>query len=111
MKVIGTVEMSTASAITEVPSELEPRRQTDYQETKTMYKKFWTDYQSCYVFEVDLKYSISIDQMVRAPNDWTICEYKEQGMNETLHYLVNMPDPSVKRILCVMPDTEERPKH
>ena len=38
MKVTGTVEMSTASAITEVPSELEPRRQTDYQETKTMYK-------------------------------------------------------------------------
>jgi hypothetical protein len=29
-------------------------------------------------------------------------------MNETLHYLVNMPNPSIKQTLCVMPDMEER---
>jgi hypothetical protein len=30
-------------------------------------------------------------------------------MNETLHYLCHMPDPSTKQILCVMHDTEEKP--
>jgi hypothetical protein len=30
-------------------------------------------------------------------------------MNETLHYLYHMPDPSTKQTLCVMPDTEEKP--
>jgi hypothetical protein len=30
-------------------------------------------------------------------------------MNETLHYLIHMPDPYVRQNLCVMPDTEEKP--
>ena len=30
-------------------------------------------------------------------------------MTKTLHYLCQMPDPSVKQTLCVMPATEERP--
>jgi hypothetical protein len=47
--------------------------------------------------------------MVRAPKDWTIREYEEQGMNETLYYLCHMPNPSTKQTLCVMPDTEEKP--
>jgi hypothetical protein len=40
MKVYGTMELSTVSKITGVPFELEPRGQTNYQETKTIYKKF-----------------------------------------------------------------------
>jgi hypothetical protein len=109
MRVSGTIEISTASEVIEVPSELETRGQIDYKETKTMYKKFWTEFQSRFVFEMDTKYSISIDQFQRASKDWTIREYKEQGMNETLHYLVNMLSPSIKQTLCVMLDTEERP--
>jgi hypothetical protein len=30
-------------------------------------------------------------------------------MINTKHYLVNMPDPSIKQTLYVMPDTNERP--
>jgi hypothetical protein len=60
MKVFEIIEMNTTSGIMEVPSELEPG-QIDYLETKTMYEKFWTECQSCFVFEVDTKYSISID--------------------------------------------------
>jgi hypothetical protein len=63
------------------------------------------------VFEVDTNYSISIDQMEKASKDWTIREYEEQGMNETLHYLINMLDPLTKQTLCVVPGTEERPKY
>jgi hypothetical protein len=109
LRISRPADVSTASAITEVPSSLEPGEKTDYNETKTMYEKFWTECQDCFVFEVDRKFSISIDQMQRAPKDWTIREYEEQGMKETLHYLCHMPDPSVKQTLCVMPDTEEKP--
>jgi hypothetical protein len=109
MRVTRIGELSTMSAITEVPSSFEPGEKTDYNETKTMYEKFWTECQDCFEFEVDKKFSISIDQMVRAPKDWTIREYEEQGMNEMLHYLCHMPDPSTKQTLCVMPDTEEKP--
>jgi hypothetical protein len=108
MRVTRIGELSTSSAITEIPSSLEPSEKTDYNETKIMYKKFWTECQDCFVFEVDKKFSISIDQMVRAPKDWTIWEYEEQGMNKTLHYLCHMLDPSMKQTLCVMPDTEEK---
>ena len=74
-----------------------------------MYKKFWTEYLDCFVFEVDKKFSISIDQMIRAPKDWTIRMYKEQCMNKTLHYFCHMLDPFVKQTLCVMLDMEEKP--
>jgi hypothetical protein len=86
MRVSGTSEISRAFGVTEVPSELESGGQTYYEEIKRMYKKFWTECQSCFVFEVDTKYSVSINQLQLAPKDWTICEYEEQGMNETLHY-------------------------
>jgi hypothetical protein len=69
MRLSGPTEVSTASAITEVPSSLEPGEKTDYNETKTMYEKFWTECQDCFVFEVDRKFSISIDQMQRAPKN------------------------------------------
>ena len=74
-----------------------------------MYEKFWTECQNCFVFEVDKMFSISIDQMEQAPKDWIIHEYEEHRMKETLHYVCHMPDPSIKQILYVMPDTEEKP--
>ena len=55
--------------ITEVPSTLESEEKTDYNQTKTTYEKFWLECQDCFVFEVDKKFSISIDQMERAPKD------------------------------------------
>jgi hypothetical protein len=95
--------------VTEVPSDLEPGGKTDYLETKTMYEKFWTECQEYFIWDVDIKYEIPIEQMIWAPTDWTIREYKEQGMINMKHYLVNMPDPFVKQTLCVMPNTNERP--
>jgi hypothetical protein len=63
---------------------------------KMMYKIFWSECQECFVWNVDTKYAISIDQMERAPKDWMIWEYKEKGMLNTKHYFVHMPDPSMK---------------
>jgi hypothetical protein len=53
MRVSGIVKISTASLITEVPSLLEPGVKTDYNETKTMYEKFWTKCHDYFVFKVD----------------------------------------------------------
>jgi hypothetical protein len=72
MRVFQPTEISIVSTITEVPSTLESDEKTDYNETKTMYKKFWTKCQDFFVFEVDTKYSILIEQMMRAPKEWTI---------------------------------------
>ena len=61
MWVFREAEISTTSVITKVSSLLESGEKMDYNETKTMYKKFWTEYQDCSMFEVDRKFSISID--------------------------------------------------
>jgi hypothetical protein len=39
---------------------------------------------------------ISIDQMERAPKNWSIQEYKKQEMFKTKHFLDNMISPSMK---------------
>jgi hypothetical protein len=57
-----------------------------------------------------MKHTISIEQTERTSKDWTIREYKEQGMHNTKHYLVNMPNPLVKQTLCIILDTNMRPK-
>ena len=41
MQISRPVEDSTTSAVKEISSELEPEEKTDYEETKTMYEKFW----------------------------------------------------------------------
>ena len=109
MQISRPAEASIASAVTEIPSELEPRDNKDYNETKIMYEKFWSECQDCFVFEVDKNFSVSINQMYQAPKDWIIREYKEHGMNKTLHFLYQMLDSSVKQALCVMPNIEENP--
>jgi hypothetical protein len=110
-RVTRPAEGSTASAVTQsdMPTVLGPGESADYNETKTMYEKFWSECQECFVFEVNTKFSVSIDQMFRSPKDWTIREYEEKGMQDTLNFLVHMPDPSVKQTLCLMPDTNEKP--
>ena len=109
MKVARPAEVSIGSALTEIPKDLEPGETTDYTETKTNYEKFWSECQECFIFDVDKKFSLHISQLHRAPTDWTIREYEEAGMQRTLHFLCQMPDPSVKQTLCVMPDTQEKP--
>jgi hypothetical protein len=103
-------EINITSSVTKVLSDLEPGGKTDYLETKKMYKKFWTECQECFVWNVDMKYTISIDQMDRILNDWMIWEYEELGMLNTKYYLVNMPDPSIKQTLYVMPDIDVKPQ-
>ena len=105
----GMPEASTASAIIQVPSELELGQEFDYAEIANIYNKFWIECQSCFVFGVEAKHEVHIDQLERAPEDWTVRAYEEHGMQKLRHYLINMLDRSTRQTLCIMPQTQERP--
>ena len=105
----GLPEASTTSAITQVPSELEPGQEFDYAEIANIYNKFWTECQSCFVFGVEEKHEVNIDQLERAPEDWTVRAYEEHGMEKLKHYLINMPDRTARQTLCIMSQTKEKP--
>ena len=92
----GLLEASTASAITQVPSELEPGQEFDYAELANIYNKLWTECQSCFVFGVELKHEVNIDHLERALEDWTVRAYEEHGMQKLRHYLINMPDRTTR---------------
>ena len=105
----GPAEASTASAITQVPAELEPSQEFDYAKIAIIYNKFWTECQSYFVFRVDEKHDVHIDQLERAPADWIVRAYEEHGMEKLHHYLINMPDRSTRQTLCIMLQTKEKP--
>ena len=99
----GLPQTSTALATTQVLSKLEPGQEFDYAEIANIYNKFWTRCQSCFVFGVDKKHKVNIDQLERAPEDWTVRAYEEHGMEKLQHYLINMPNRSTRQTLCIMP--------
>ena len=98
-----------ASAITQVPSELESGQEFDYAEIANIYNKFWMECQSCFVFGVEEKHEVKIDQLERAPEDWTVRAYEEHGMEKLRHYLINMLDKSTRKTLSIMSQTKEKP--
>ena len=102
-------EASTASALTEVPVELEDGDEADLEVIKKIYEKFWMECQRCFIFEINEKWEVRIDQLDFALLDWTIRAYKERRMEQMCHYFLNMPDRTAKQIICVMPQSAERP--
>ena len=65
--------------------------------------------QSCFVFGVEAKHEVHIDQLERAPEDWTVRAYEEHGMQKLRHFFINMPDRTTRQTLCIMPQTQEKP--
>ena len=98
-----------ASAITQVPAELELGQEFDYAKIANIYNKFWTECQSCFIFGVDEKHDVHIDQLERALADSTARAYEEHGMEKLHHYLINMLDKSTRQTLCIMPHMKEKP--
>ena len=100
---------STASALTEVLVELEDGNEVDLEAIRKTYERFWMECQGCFIFDIDEKREVRIDQLDFAPLDWTIRAYKERRMEQMCHYFLNMPDRSAKQTICVMPQSAERP--
>jgi hypothetical protein len=103
------MEVSIASALTNIPAELRPGDSIDYENATVIYEKFWAECQDCFVFENQAKREIDINQMSNAPIDWTIRAMEQKGVESIKNYLINMPDKSAKQTLCVMPDTNVKP--
>ena len=49
-------------------------------------------------------------RLVNAPDAWTIQAFEERSMEDLKTYLMNMPDRTQKKTLCVMPKLEYKPK-
>ena len=102
-------EGSTASALTEVPVELSDGDEEDLEAISKICNQFWMECQGCYIFEMDEKREVSIDQLDLAPIDWTIRAYEERGMEKMQNYFLNMPDQTARQTLCIMPQCDRKP--
>ena len=96
-------EGSIASAVTEVPVQLSDGDEEDLEAISKIYNQFWMECQGCYIFDMDEKRELSIDELDLAPIDWTIRAYEERGMEKMQNYFLNMPDRTARQTLCVMP--------
>ena len=97
------LEASTASALIKVPVELEDGDEADLEAIRKIYERFWMECQGCFIFEIDEKQEVWINQLDFAPLDWMIRAYKERGMEQIRNYFLNMPDGIAKQTICVMP--------
>ena len=96
-------ETSMASTLTEVPVELEDGDEADLEAIRKIYERFWMECQGCFIFKIDEKREVRIDQLDFAPLDWTIRAYEERRMEQMCHYFLNMPDRTAKQTIYVMP--------
>ena len=62
-------EASTASVLTEVPVELEDGDEADLEAIMKINERFWMECQGCFIFEIDEKQEVRIDQLDFAPLD------------------------------------------
>ena len=102
-------EGSIASALTEVPVELSDGDEEDLEAISKIYNQFWMECQGSYIFEMDEKREVSIDQLDLVPIDWTIRAYEERGMEKMQNYFLNMLDQTARQTLCVMPQCDKKP--
>ena len=65
--------------------------------------------QGFYVFEMEEKHEVGIDQVDHAPTDWTILAYESREMEKMRNYFMSMPDRSAEQTLCIMPQIDIRP--
>ena len=71
-QVSKVAEASLADAMSKVPSSYEPQKKADFKHINAVYKKFWSECEDAYIFGVDAKRELSIDQLVDAPVEYNI---------------------------------------
>ena len=94
--------MSFTSAVTQGPQAHDPRREVDYKTSTKAYKNYWATCTDVYVFDIEEKKKLSIQQLIPAPADVNIRSFEKRLVSDMLHYLVHMADKSMKESLCVM---------
>ena len=89
-------EPSFASALTEAPQAFDPSKTFDYTDSAVAYKNYWKDCTDAYVFDIDEKKSLSINQLITAPTDYNIRDLEDRLVEDQLHSLMNTPNKSAK---------------
>ena len=69
---LEVVEASLADAMSKVLSSYELQKKADFKYINAVYKKFWSKCEDAYIFGVDVKKELSIDQLVDAPMEYNI---------------------------------------
>ena len=86
-----------------MPSLYEPQKKADFKHINAVYKKFWSECEVTYIFGVDAKRELSIDQLVDAPAEYNIWSREDKLVDAMVIYLLNLPDRKARQTLCVMP--------
>ena len=102
------LEASTAYALIEVHVELEDGNKIDLEAIQKSYERFWMECQGCYIFEMDEKQEVWINQLHFSPLDKTIGAYEEREMDQMRNYFLNLPNRTAKQTICVMPQSSKR---
>ena len=107
---VSEPEKSVAdSVITDIPADRSAGKSTDFTTAKQMFESFWGECRGDFVFKVEETKSVNINQLDRAPGDWTIRSFDQAGVEATKHYLAHMADISKKQTICVMPQCDKKP--
>ena len=102
-QVSEVAEASLADAMSKVPSSYEPQKKADFKHINAVYKKFWSECEDAYIFGVDAKREISIDQLVDAPAEYNIQSREDKLVDAMVIYLLNLPERKARQTLCFMP--------
>jgi len=103
-------DVSLASAVTDLPEPVQGNKKPDFARSTEAYKTFWSSCTDAFVWGIEHKKSIPIEQLVDAPPDMNIKSYEPGLAEKIMGFLLSMPDRSTKQTLCVMPcDLDEKP--
>ena len=96
-------DASLADAMRKVPSSYEPQRKADFKHINAVYKKFWSECKDAYVFGVDAKRELSINQLVDAPAEYNIRSREDRLVDAMVIYFLNSLELKARQMLCIMP--------
>ena len=102
-EVSEVAEPSYADEMASIPHSGAIDKRLDYKEVSRVYKSFWTTCENAYLFKLDDKKEIDISQLVEPPATFNIRSKENRIVKELVNWLLNMPDKSTRRTLCVMP--------
>ena len=102
-QVSKVADASLVDAMSKEPSSYEPQKKADFKHINAVYKKFWSECEDTYIFGVDAKKELSIDQLVDAPTEYNIHSREDKLVDAMVIYLLNLPDQKARQTMCIMP--------
>lgn len=79
-----------------IPSSLDVGEETDFTTAKQMFKSFEGKNSNCFVFAINEKKEVNINELHQAPKHWIIKELEQKEVRLTVHYLSHMLDLSTR---------------